>query len=261
MEKLGHKWDRWDDGYATTVHERFFIGVWPYGDEPEWSVKVWVNKVGTKNEVGINLGARPTMEESMQAGLAWVEMYLKDGPTSYEATLETMFREYKTLFRTIADADGQLFFTIGNGYEWLDGAIIRTNQEPDPGKHFRTDTSKFPKEIRDVFEKVEAENEALPIGPIEDKGEPRFFYPLSDQHSNLCLVPDDARSDWVAAAYMAALMYRNRATPSDDTHEERKRYQQARRYAAGIAVDLDRRFANVKPVEWSDVRLGKETKT
>lgn len=239
-------WERWDDGWSLTVHDRFFIGVWPYGDEPEWSVKVWVKYPGAKlrsgQEVGINLGARPTMEESRQVGLAWVEKYVKDGPKSYEATLETMFREYKTLFRTVADALGQFFFTIGNGYEWLDGAIIQTNQEPDPGKHFRTDTSQLPKVVREVFEKVEADNEALPVGPIEDDGGPRYFYPLCEAHSNLCSVPDDARPDWAAAAYIAAVMYRDRAQPSEDTFEEQKRFKQARRYAGGIRVALDRRF-------------------
>jgi hypothetical protein len=239
MKRHGQSWDKWDgDGWMAVI-DRYSIGVWPFGEPRAWCVKIYIPYPTPDKEVGIFLGDYPTMENAMRVGIKWVKEYK---PATMDETLKRMFREYKTLFRTLADAYGQLFFTVGGGYDWLDGALVRRNQEPDPGKHFRQDFSNAPKEIQDAVKAVKAREDALSIGPVADPGGDRYFYPLSATYSNVCNVPDDACEDWALAAYNAAVMYRDRAAPSEDTFEDQKRYKQCRRLAEGIRVDLANRF-------------------
>lgn len=47
-----------------------------------------------------------------------------------ETTLQTMFDKYPTLFATRKDCYNHLFCTVGNGYMWKRGQIVRENCSP-----------------------------------------------------------------------------------------------------------------------------------
>lgn len=249
MEKFGHTWQRWDDGWSTSVG-RFFVGVWPFGDG--WQSKVYVedpdntDPVSDKaKEVGVYLGCWPSMDEAMRRAHAWVVAY---EPQSVESVLAGMFADYPDLFRTLADAYDHLFFTVGNGYDWLDGALVETVQDPaersvDPMSAY----GNLPYAVRQRLQQILREKKDLPKGPVHDDGAPRPFYPLSD-YSLITRVPDNVRPDWLDAAYEAAWAYHDRASPynQDDTYEQRERVKQDRRRAKGITVELRRRFPGVE---------------
>lgn len=251
MEKFGHTWQRWDDGWSTSV-DRFFVGVWPFGDG--WQSKVYVEDPdnidptsGKAKEVGVYLGCCPSMDEAMRRAHTWVDAY---EPQSVESVLAKMFADYPSLFRTLADVYNHLFFVVGNGYDWLDGALVEMVQDPaersvavDPMLVYEN----WPHDAQQRVQQILRGEKDLPKGPVPDDGAPRPFYPLSD-YSLITHVPDNVRPDWLDAAYEAAWTYHARASPynRDDTYEQRERVEQDRRRAKGITVELRRRFPGVE---------------
>ena len=140
--------------------------------------------------------------------------------TTVKACLARMFRDWKTLFRTRADAIDHLFFVIGNGYEWRKGALVRKLDEmdamPDPFANHPNET------IREVYAKLRAEEDAMPVGPLPDDGKLRHFYPVCG-YSKINTVPANVRPDWLALAREAAIMLSERS----DTAENREAGQRA----------------------------------
>lgn len=135
------------------------------------------------------------------------------------------FNLYPSLFQTRADVINQLFFVIGNGYEWRDGELCGVDGDQPKTLDDITE-ERIARELQDrsrvrlaqsaariLGEPIPTEEEALEeqlneefaikIGPV--RGKPRDFYPVC-QYSKLCNVPADVRPDWLRLAREAAQM-------------------------------------------------------
>lgn len=222
----GHDWRRWEDGWAAAVDDRTEVVVWPL--DGEFHCKVYVGHSGKPGRaVCISLAPKPTRDLAMKHGAVWAESFLRKGPPGPDHLLGECFRRWKQQCRTRADALNHVFFSVTGGYEWLDGAVVSTS----PEDHASRDT---------VAEDI------LPVGPVDDAGEPRPFSRVSDQFSLVCRVPDAARPEWASLAYEAAcaLAARSSAGPEGAVadREEVAAQEQNRRIGDRVRKDLERRF-------------------
>lgn len=227
VRACGHVWYPEGDGVATTIGDKFEVTTWRFGDIHQ--CKVFVHYPNPRDprgreSVGICLPPSPTRVEAMRRGLDWVASY--KAPDSPDELFAKQYRRWRSLYRTRADLLDQLFFTIGNGYAWVGGAIVPTYYDdgarerapvvaPEGSpKYLSGEYFKLPVEQQQVISAAhyDAEEAALPVGPLPDDGGPRNFYPVCG-YSLVACVPDDVRADWLAVAYEAALMLRDRQTP------------------------------------------------
>lgn len=130
-----------------------------------------------------------------------------------EQVFADCYKYYPDLFRTRVDVIDHLFFVVGNGYRWVDGVLVEIN--PDP--------------LARIEYQLDADDDG--VRPLPDDGEPRCFYPVSRDYSAVYTVPDDVRPDWLALAYTAAIMLRDRSGISEE--------QRVKRAADFFDVDLD----------------------
>lgn len=223
VRACGHVWYPWQDGVATMVGDRFEVTTWRFGDIHQ--CKVFVLYPGSKDpmdrgRIGMCLAPGKTRREAMQRGLDWAAAY--KAPDSPDELFPKLFRRWRTIYRTRVDIIDHLFFVIGNGYSWVDGAIVPNSDEGDVERPKVVAPPGSPKYLSDEFFKLphaeqriitdahyNAREEALPVGPLPDDGAPRNFYPVC-QYSGILCIPDDVRPDWLAVAYEAALMLRDR---------------------------------------------------
>ena len=230
VRACGHIWYPWTEGVATMVGDKFEVVTWQFGSIHQ--SKVFVIYPGSKDpmdrdRIGVCLSPGKTRKEAMQRGLDWVAAY--KAPDSPDELFPKLFRRWKTIYRTRVDIIDHLFFVIGNGYSWLDGAMVSTSDDdrneekpkvlPPPGspeylsEEFFKLSSKEQRVITDAH--YDAEEDALAIGPLPDDGSFRNFYPVCQYSAILC-IPDDVRPDWLAVAYEAALMLRDRQMPAPE---------------------------------------------
>jgi hypothetical protein len=181
----------------------------------------------------------------MKRAVVWVAEYEARGAPGPVAVFERLFTHYPQLFRTRADALAQIFFTCGSGFDWLDGAIIactegedEPHERPSPFGSFREDVQAalddMPPEraaaLREQFGSILEPKAPLLIGPVEDDGARRTFH-FRDGASNVAIVPPDVRDDWLAVAYEAATVLRDRSSDPDGRH-----------VGARVVTELQRRF-------------------
>lgn len=241
LYRAGVKWKRGDDeGWVAQVTDRIQVLTWPFGyPKPRHQCKIFINYPMSKSPhdqvVGFCLETRPTRDEAMKAGVEYARKIIKDGVPGPEETFKARYENWPTLYRNRLDIINHLFFVIGGGDDWLNGGIINTS----PESHLkylseRTDPVKIAEgnarneRSRQTLEKYRGTPEAeMPwyksiemmvdregdgsVGPLPDNGKPRDFYPISEGYSNICLVPDDVRDDWLAVAYEAAVLLRDRS--------------------------------------------------
>lgn len=220
------------------VGDKFEVTTWQFGSIHQ--SKVFVIYPGSKDpmdrdRIGVCLSPGRTRKEAMQRGLDWVAAY--KAPDSPDELSPKLFRRWKTIYRTRVDIIDHLFFVIGNGYSWLDGAMVCTSDDgetdefawetpktapPGSPKYMSDEYFELPREQQRVIDDAHysAREAAMPIGPLPDDGRPRNFYPVCQYSAILC-IPDDVRPDWLAVAYEAALMLRDRQIPT--APEKKKR--------------------------------------
>lgn len=208
------------------VGDKFEVTTWQFGSIHQ--SKVFVLYPGSKDpmdrdRIGVCLAPGKTRKEAMQRGLDWVAAY--KAPDSPDELFPKLFRRWRTIYRTRVDIIDHLFFVIGNGYSWMDGAMVPTSDDdegerpvevPPPGspKYMSDEYFKLPREAQRVIDNAHyhAREEAMPIGPLPDNGAPRNFYPVCHYSGILC-IPEDVRPDWLLVAYEAALLLRDRQIP------------------------------------------------
>jgi len=217
-----------------------------------------------RGSVGICLTHRHTRDDAMTHSVEWALKLAKgeyDGP---EARFAQLFREWPTLFRTRLDIIDHTFFVIGNGETWLDGCVVNENPESyeeNQAQKIREREVRRAKvvdgtitEIDRIYEQTEKEGEALPIGPRPDDGQPRNFYPVCE-YSLILEVPDDVRDEWLAVAYEAAVLLRDRTkgwVGKDGIESQAiadKRAESNRQYGAQVIAELRERFLGRVPME------------
>ena len=215
------------------VGDRFEVTTWKFGRIHQ--SKVFVRYPSSRDpmdrtSIGVCLAPGKTRNEAMQRGLDWVAAY--KAPASPDELFPKLFRRWRTIYRTRADIIDHLFFVIGNGYSWMDGAIVPTSDEDENdgegacgdglGRPVAVHPPGSPEYMSDAYLRLPREEQraiddayfyareaALPIGPLPDDGAPRSFYPVCQYSAILC-IPDDVRPDWLAVAYEAAVMLRDR---------------------------------------------------
>lgn len=199
---------RWtnDDGKWTRAHGRFALGVARMSD----------GRYYPHVEVGaawISLYRTDTLGEAKRKAIAWADTY---APATVEDTMRDCLEHWPTLYRTRADVIDGLLFVIGNGYEWLDGAL----QCEEPEAHLRPKPTYSP-EVEALLAEADADT---------TERMPHELYPVSES-SRISRVPDDVRPDWLALCREAAALLA----------------ADAKQHATGakLVAELNRRFGEV----------------
>jgi len=220
--------------HVEAVQGRFRSVTWPFGSI--YQAKVFVEYPASKGDTSIGIGLRPgkTRKEALERCHTWIEDYKKSGPPSVEQVLHDCYHHWPTIYRTRLDIIDHLFCTIGNGYSWLDGAVYATSPEAhlelsrrrhDPSGFKPLPLDGLPDDLKEKMIEVNFSFQALadmengpPVGPIPETYAVHRFYPISESYSEICLVPDDVRPDWLAFTYEAACTVRDRSGISARDH-------------------------------------------
>lgn len=259
VRACGHVWKPDGDGVATAVHGRFTVTTWRFGDIHQSKVFVDYPKsrdpVGT--EVGICLRPGKTRKEAMQHGLAWVDTYIKaGGPEGPDTLFPKLYRDWRTIYRTRLDIIDHIFFTIGNGYTWLDGGIIATSDEkPIRVKHpkgapefatpefFALEDHQLQHIIMQAA--MDAREEKMVVGPLPDDGKPRHFYPICE-YSDVLNTPEDVREDWLKVVYEAAVVLRDRQSIEPDGFHDSERCASNREHGRKVVEELEAKYPHLR---------------
>lgn len=266
----GHSytWQKEGNTWYTTVDARFVANTWRFGDIHQAKVLVDYDlKVDGKTfvsplsepYVGICLRPGNTRDEAMKICLDFIEEYNSTIPVSVEDTIKFCAQHYSDIYPNRASFIDHLFFTIGNGYDWLDGCLVNTSPHDHLELQSRKDRDKDLYEAMSAFKALMKETNKDYV----DSGEKRRlrweadvheFYSVNKDYSNICQVPDDVKPDWLELAYEAALLLRDKSgvpnlkTEWYNTTEEdaQKRQQENRKIGAEMVAQLERRFPHVK---------------
>lgn len=95
-----------------------------------------------------------------------------------EETLQMMADFYGDLFPTRKSALDHLFCVIGNGYKWIDGELIDTDNET-------TSRYRLVKPIKDAK-----------FRRLDDPDEIYKWYPIVPKYSYICNYPANIKADW-----------------------------------------------------------------
>lgn len=222
---------------------RYHLHVWPFGQIYQCKVIVqyaysserfYLGAIDDDSPaVGICLSASETRDKAMKLGLKWIEEYEATGPATPERLFQSCYENWKTLYQTRPDVIDHVFYTIGNGYDWLDGAIVNTgpydhieaadSDLEDKMDGIAADWEELRKKHPDLPELPWKKREHYKVGPHPDDHAPRSFYPASERYSNLTLIPEDVTNDWLEVCYEAALMLRDRSDVEAPNDEDRAR--------------------------------------
>lgn len=197
--------------------DRFQLVTWPFG---KWhQIKVFVRyehkqdpfRPGNKH-VGIGLEIAKTLEEAQKRGVAWVENYQKNGPPGPEAIIQESLTNYPDLYESNRDKVlDHLFMTSGNGFEWLDGALVDCDQSPpEDFSHHRNAIRELEESAQRVRDLLTEAGRDIPeeFQPEPPEPPPPPAYHLSS-FGALNYVPPDVTREWLQAALEAALLLVN----------------------------------------------------
>lgn len=278
IRRCGHVWTSNDsyygDDWHTTVDERFHPMTWKFGSIHQ--SKVFVDykhlikgkeSTAPKIEGGLGICLRPgkTTKEAMQICLDWIEEFKQKGPSSVQEMFEESWDHWPTLYskgNRISVID-YIFFVIGGGYSWVDGALMSTSphdwMESRKNDEAYQKTKQAAKDIRELLKQCKIDQGEEPEDDWDDVHEKIWrmdvfrFYPVSENYSNICLVPDDVKPEWLSLAYEAALLLRDKSGVPDikskwynNTEDDFKRQEENRKIGAIVVADLEKRFPHVK---------------
>ena len=110
-----------------------------------------------------------------------------------ETTLQKMYDEYPDLFATRQQCLNHLFCTIGNGYAWKWGQIVKSDDYDKEANE--NDYAK--RRIRrsrqsDENSRIKQDKDAI----FSNRSTKKHWSKLNKKYSLLYLVPDDALPDW-----------------------------------------------------------------
>lgn len=259
-----HIWKR-DNDWRVDISDKVYCITWQFGSIHQCKVMIKYND----EEVGICLGHRSTRNAAMNHTIEWAEAFIKNGPPSREQVFNDCYTQYPDTYKTHIDVITRLFFVIGASYKWVDGAIMNCAPEDHLEYKRRKEQAKSdPLKIRtdNLFREIiagemasEIEKEKLrkllldyePSGqqrPLPDDGKVKAFYPVSNGYSNITIVPDDVRPEWLAIAYETAILLRDRSGISNSNGGLNKEEWQASNKEIGARVvnELEKRFPQLK---------------
>ena len=143
--------------------------------------------------------------------------------------IKQMIVEYPSLFPSRENCLDHLFLVIGNGYEWEDGELTyrgrrnfedshlsaierihkRFNEDSQPGSAIYETlhpTGKWDNWIKRHEERLVKTQKIIDevdirCQPFKGEPQPKRLYPISNNYSKACVVPDNVKQDWLDAAY------------------------------------------------------------
>lgn len=203
MESLNESWNH-EMPRRYKVQSWKFDTIWQsvveinYGDEP----------------VRICLSPCQTKKAALAQGKKWVENYEITGPESPEQLIGSMLRDWSDIFPYRISVLDHLFCVIGNGYEWLDGALISALQEKPLSQE--TKDRLRDNSLEQLTKRLEATGIEIPDSlrvkpPTPDTGGPYNFYQICG-YSRICRIPADVRPEWLDLAKETANLIRTRAS-------------------------------------------------
>lgn len=110
-----------------------------------------------------------------------------------ETTLQKMYDEYPDLFATRQQCLNHLFCTIGNGYAWKWGQIVKSDdydKEANENDYARRRIRKARQS--DENSRIKQDKDAI----FSNRSTKKHWSKLNKKYSLLYLVPDDALPDW-----------------------------------------------------------------
>lgn len=144
-----------------------------------------------------------------------------------------MTAQYPTLFGHRSRALDHLFIVIGNGYAWENGRLVPVHEDPDPlpfdewlahqPTRLRASGLGFDRSDEAIVaaEREAAERARTPLGASR-RGVAYTPYPLSENYSGACTVPEDAQPDYVLGAIEALDTHVSLAERAGDERERLK---------------------------------------
>lgn len=241
MKYAGYEWvltDHHDQSHRAQVGERFQALTWRFGEIHQAKVFIeyehassFINEVHGHKLVDMRLEPGWTQEEAMQRCLDWIADFEAHGPPSPETEMARCFEEYPSLYKTRLDVLRQWWFADGgDGYEWLDGAILNCIKEDvhERGQSYleeklaeledlrRQMWEALPEDARGDHPELRPEDPEPVERPLPDDGGPRDLQ--LRPRSRILRIPPDVRADWKASAIEAATQLATRATDPDTRH-------------------------------------------
>ena len=193
-------------------------------------------------------------------------------------------RRYPTLYNCRTSVLEHMLCSIGGGYQWINGGLIDPHlketceKSGDDSDYLAKFFHKMPEDMRIRFEleekfhkfiiqfridnadslaklswvdrpdnKLESMSANLRGGTI-DLNDRRAIYPMDSRYSNLCLVPDDVKPDWLTAVReMANVVLHPNATVIGnedyfDAEQSKARTESNRAIATKVLAELEERF-------------------
>lgn len=271
-------WERIDSHDKKQVWKqgRFSAMTWEFGSIYQCKVFIQYEHMiegkkhvspGFNDEIGICLTPGKTREEASKRALDWIETFQKRGILSSNKLFKKCQKEYPSLFPNRISILSHLFFTGGNGYDWLDGCLI----EVSPSSHLEMKAMrKQDRDMDDLMSRVrESGREARKLLGIPEPDEEEvddeasyrkkcaeadkhMFYPISKEYANICQVPDDVQTHWLKISYEAAILLRDKSGIPDIkskhhkyTESDVKRQARNAEIGAEVVAELERRFPHV----------------
>lgn len=283
LNRSGYVWippERGDGEWATTIDDKFVATTWKFGNIHQCKIFVKYEHringiVGCTHSYAIGedyqaicLGYGKTRDKAMQKMVDWIHDYQKAKPVKADTFIKQVQKNWPDLYDNRMSVLEQLFFTIGGGYGWLDGAMFDiTTQDYDPPS--KEETARLKKEIAQEKRRIDKLDKALKKYGVEKeknqsdqreedrellwKADTYPFYPASESYSKVCLVPDDVRPDWLKVAHEAALLLRDHSGVPDIKmsflkfdKEDIKRQEENRKIGTKVVKELENRFPQLK---------------
>lgn len=275
MKRHGHTWQLNGDTWYTTI-DRFVVNIWKFGSIHQAKVLVDYDlKIDGKIHdsplsrpyVGIGLRPGKTRDAAMKTCLDWIDDFKKKGPPTVEESFEHCAKYWADIYPTRISYLDHWFFTIGNGYDWLDGSLMCTSPDDYLDTLARREENKkvleAAAEVEKLMKKYRDEDllKGLPVEEeYDDYSDPQSkywtsgvysFYPVSKDYSDICKVPDDVKPEWLALAYEAALLLRDKSgvpqvkSRYNSGKDDHARQAENKKIGAQVVSDLERRFPHV----------------
>lgn len=205
--------DGWGD-YAADFDARTRLEIKDYGEgRCRWSMAVIVDYPRSRaplyDGVIFHLQSRSTrVEAEVHAHEFATELWSKPllGPAELEAQQKTRWSIYATRVEWLS----HVWFTIGNGYEWLDGALVDTSPEDHLDMPERPDLPNFRELIAQTYKLL---GKPVPKSLEERPKPPPRLYPANLTYSRVAIVPEDVRPDWLEAAREAYALLASESDP------------------------------------------------
>ena len=219
---------------------RFHLVTWKFGTihqakilieyDHAWCCHRLEGREGPIKSVGISLEAGRTVREAKQRMVEWLKNYQKHGPDTPDVVIERCFKDYPSLYERRCDVIESLWFDgPGNGYVWLDGAIVYTDQSPpEDFSHMEEAVDRAEQCEREMWERIQKldlpedeleklresleapEPEKPKERPLPDDGRPLNIQ-LRERNARLLCLPSDLRPEWRLFGIEAATLLRDRA--------------------------------------------------